>query len=316
VSLHRTVVKVSVIVVTYNHARFIAQALDSVLAQETDFPYEVIISEDCSTDGTRDIVLEYQRNDFKRIRLLLSAENLNTNDVLTRAIQAAHGRYIALLDGDDYWTSPYKLQKQVQFLDAHPDYSICFHNALIHFADGDAVDTYYNDVRQKLRPTVVDLWTRNFMATSSVMLRRDAVRELPIWYAAEAFGDWPLYMLVAEKGDIRYIPETMSVYRRHRDGVFGGMSSAEQLRAILTFYDSMLTKFGAVYAPVIRKAMFRHECLLVNALVESGDIAGARSTLLRLSRSKCALVPGGVWTLILLTAQLLRLECRTRGWLV
>ena len=112
---------VSVIVVTYRHEAFIAQAVESALSQKTDFPIEILISEDCSPDRTREIVTDLQRRHPETIRLFLSERNQNDNEVITRAWKVARGRYIACLDGDDYWTDPLKLQKQVEFLDQHPD---------------------------------------------------------------------------------------------------------------------------------------------------------------------------------------------------
>ena len=97
-------IKVTVLVMTYNHAKFISKAIDSVLMQKTSFNYEIIVSEDCSTDGTKEIVLEYQQRFPHQIRLLLSEQNIHSNAVVTRGIYAAKGEYIALLDGDDYWT--------------------------------------------------------------------------------------------------------------------------------------------------------------------------------------------------------------------
>ncbi len=102
--------RASVLVMTYNHAGLIRQALDSVLMQRTSFDYEIVISEDRSTDGTREIVTEYQRRFPNRVRLLLSAENLNSLAVVSRGIRACRGEFVALLDGDDYWTDPAKLQ--------------------------------------------------------------------------------------------------------------------------------------------------------------------------------------------------------------
>src|SRR5688500_19141445 len=101
----QTDIRVSVLLVTYNHERYIAQALESVLAQQTTFSVEVLVSEDYSTDGTRAILLDYRRCHPHRIRLLLSERNLNTNEVTTRAIAAARGEYLAILDGDDWWTA-------------------------------------------------------------------------------------------------------------------------------------------------------------------------------------------------------------------
>src|SRR5512133_2186068 len=110
-------IKVSVLVMTYNHEKFIQQALDSVAMQETNFEYEILISEDCSTDRTRQVVLEFQGEHPDKVRLLLSEKNIHSNEVVVRGICAACGEYIAMLDGDDYWTSPNKLQKQADFLD-------------------------------------------------------------------------------------------------------------------------------------------------------------------------------------------------------
>src|SRR5438046_9270455 len=111
--------KISVIVLTYNHEKHIAQALDSVLMQETNFDYEIIIAEDCSIDRTRSIVLDFQRRNPEKVRLLLPLRNLGSagNQIFTQAFDLAQGGYVALLDGDDYWTSPKKLQKQVDSLE-------------------------------------------------------------------------------------------------------------------------------------------------------------------------------------------------------
>src|SRR5262245_63387032 len=127
---------VSVIVVTYNHERYIVQALDTVLSQEAPFEFEVLLSEDCSTDRTREIVLHYSRLYPDRIRLFLSERNLNTNKVTLRALRAARGTYVALLDGDDYWTSREKLARQVQFLHSHPEYALCFNNGIQFWENG------------------------------------------------------------------------------------------------------------------------------------------------------------------------------------
>ncbi len=109
-------IAVTVLVMTYNHERYIRRALDGALGQELTVPYEVLISEDCSTDGTREIVEAYARRHPDRIRLVLSPANLRSNEVVARGFRAARGRYLALLDGDDFWTAEDKLQAQFDFL--------------------------------------------------------------------------------------------------------------------------------------------------------------------------------------------------------
>src|SRR6185436_18390622 len=127
--------KVSVLMIAYNIERFIGQAIDSVLMQRADFDYEIVIGEDCSTDGTRDIVRQYAAEHPSKIRPILRVNNLGMNANFVATLQECRGTYIALLDGDDYWTSPYKLQRQVDFLDNHPEYSISFHNVTIVYED-------------------------------------------------------------------------------------------------------------------------------------------------------------------------------------
>src|SRR5579864_5088925 len=117
--------KVSVMMITYNHERFIAQALESVLAQRVNFDYEIVIGEDCSTDRTREILLEFCRRYPKRIVPLLKDKNVGAMRNVEATLAACRGQYLALLEGDDYWTCEDKLQRQIDFLDEHPDYAIC-----------------------------------------------------------------------------------------------------------------------------------------------------------------------------------------------
>lgn len=117
----------SVVTITYNHAPYIAKCIEGVLMQQVNFPMEFIIAEDCSTDGTRAICEEYAKKYPALIRLLPSDGNMGAVMNEQRAFEAARGKYIATCEGDDYWTDPLKLQKQVDFLESHPDYSVCFH---------------------------------------------------------------------------------------------------------------------------------------------------------------------------------------------
>src|SRR4030067_128381 len=116
--------KVSVIVITYNHEEFICQSLDSILMQDVNFEYEIVIGEDCSTDKTRDILLDYQKNYPDKIRLILSEKNRGLIANFVQTYKSCSGEYIATIDGDDYWTSSQKLQKQVDFLDNNLDYAM------------------------------------------------------------------------------------------------------------------------------------------------------------------------------------------------
>ena len=118
---------VSVILQTYNHEPYIEEALAGIVCQQVDFGVEILICEDCSTDRTRELVVDFERRHPGRVRLFLSKTNQNDNEVFTRAWKVARGRYLTCMDGDDYWTDPLKLQKQVRFLEEHPEVFICAH---------------------------------------------------------------------------------------------------------------------------------------------------------------------------------------------
>jgi len=128
--------KLSVMMVTYNHERFIAQALKSVLSQRVNFDYEIVVGEDCSTDGTRDILMDFYHRFPDRIVPLLKNRNIGAMRNAEATFAACRGQYVALLEGDDYWTCENKLQKQVDFLDAHLDYAICCSRAQVENEGG------------------------------------------------------------------------------------------------------------------------------------------------------------------------------------
>lgn len=128
---------VSIVCITYNHEPYLRQALDSFLMQKTSFAYEIVLAEDCSTDGTREICMEYAAMYPDIIHYIWSENNVGAVENEARAIRAAKGKYIALCEGDDYWTDPKKLQKQVDFLESHPEYSVTFHRYKIHYEETD-----------------------------------------------------------------------------------------------------------------------------------------------------------------------------------
>jgi glycosyltransferase involved in cell wall biosynthesis len=249
-------IKVSVLVMTYNHAKFIRKALDSALMQKTDFKFEIIISEDCSTDGTREIVLEYQHRFPKKIRLLLSEKNIHTNEVVSRGIHAAQGNYIALLDGDDYWLSSEKLQKQANFLDTNLECSMCFHNAQAFNEDSDPEKWNWTSPNQKEFSTLEDLWRGNFIATCSTMFRNNLFGKIPQWYDSFfPLTDWPLYILIAEHGKIGYINEVLGAYRLHAGGLYSPYTVKQKLKKTLDFYRRINRYLDYNYNKVINTAI-------------------------------------------------------------
>jgi glycosyltransferase involved in cell wall biosynthesis len=270
--------KVSVLVMTHDHAPFIAQALDSALAQETPFPCEIVVSEDASTDGTREIVLEYARRHPDRIRLLLSEHNLRSNRVVARGIEAARGEYVALLDGDDYWTDPAKLRKQAGFLDAHPECAVCFHNATVVHEDGSRPPRPWTPPDQKPIATLEDIWCGNFIATCSTMFRRGLLGPLPPWYDAFfPITDWPLHILNAERGAIGYLNEVMGVYRHHSGGLYSPFSEERKLQETLRFLETMNRNLEYRHDRLARTAISKYFVEWAEEYLARGDVARARA---------------------------------------
>lgn len=206
----------SVCVRTHNQERFIKEALESVLRQHTTFPFEIIISDDASRDGTVVILQEYQKQYSDKIRLLLLETNVGGPENLKRVIEACSAKYVTCLDGDDFYTDVYKLQKQVDVLEAHPEYAACFHNTwsadkagklygLFNRPDFHAV----HDAREFIR----ERW---FVPIHSAVLRREFI-EFPEWYNTVMNDDYVVHLSVAKHGPYFYMPDVMVAYRYHED---------------------------------------------------------------------------------------------------
>jgi len=269
-------VRVSVCLVTYNHEAYIAQAIESVLMQETEFEFELLITEDCSTDGTRDILADYERRHPGRIRLFLSPENLCTNEVFSRAAREARGEYVAVLDGDDYWTSPLKLQKQVEFLDAHPECSMCFHNVMRVHEDPARPDFPHTPEDLPQSTGLEEILRFNYVAGCSPMLRRSVLESLPDGYEGMIFGDWPLYVRAAELGRIGFLPEFMGVYRIHAGGIWTATSRATQNSNLLRFYEELNQGTGGRHAELIAEPFTTWYLRLVEAQLKAASPEDAR----------------------------------------
>lgn len=222
--------KVSVCIITYDHARFISQALEGALTQQVNFPYEIIVSDDHSTDGTTQIVLDYQQQHPDKIRVLLGRENLgkytgNGRLNFLRTLRACRGTYIALLEGDDYWTDCNKLQLQVEFMDAHPGAALCHH--LVTYLDdqtGKLLHDFPPPARRIERCSADLLAEGNFIQTCSVMLRRKLIPELSDDFLRLKLGDWPLFALVGQHGWIGYLDRNLATYRLHEKSVWSSKS--------------------------------------------------------------------------------------------
>jgi glycosyltransferase involved in cell wall biosynthesis len=233
--------RVTVALRTYNHAPYIGQALESALAQRTSFPVEIVVGDDCSTDGARDIIVASHRAHPDRIRLVFPERNLGQGGrpMVAATIEAARGEFVATLDGDDYWTDERKLQRQVEFLDAHPECSMCFHDVLEVIEDGSRSARRLNESAPAELTGIDDILAGCYIGACSPLMRSAVVKPLPAWFVDMPMGDWQLYVLAAEKGPIGFIPAVMGAYRIHAGGLWNSLDKVAQYEHLLSFYAAL-----------------------------------------------------------------------------
>ena len=248
--------KVTVFMVTYNHERYIAQSIESVLAQRTNFPIEIVIGEDCSTDRTREIVVEYARRFPKIIRPRLLEKNQGAAHNFVDTFPMCSGKYIVILEGDDYFLNPNKLQIQADILDARPDLAIHFHPVKCIYSDGITGDSIWPNNFTREESTIYDLLEDNFIPTSGNMFRNRLFDQLPPWFSESILGDWPMNIMNAAHGNIGFTPEPMSAYRKHASGVWTGMDRARQLMLTFRMFSMIDHYFGGKYHDEIYKARY------------------------------------------------------------
>ena len=259
-------VKVSVICITYNHAPFIRDALDGFVMQKTNFPYEVIIHDDASTDGTADIIREYAEKYPDIIKPILQTENQWSRGIsISRNYTwpRIRGQYVALCEGDDYWTDENKLQRQSDFLDTHPDFSICFHPVVKRWQDASKPDTIFPSAKEHFYKNTLDinhLKRRNFIATGSVMYRWCLNNDYDRCPSGITPGDWYLHLLHAQHGKIYMLPSVMGVYRKHSGGIWIGADGTDDFYIkngvpFIRFYRHFDQEFGDDHHVAIQDIM-------------------------------------------------------------
>lgn len=210
-------VMVSICMITYNQENYIAEAIEGVVNQKTNFKFELLIGEDCSIDNTRQICKEYKQKYPNIIKLSLPEKNLGADENFQQTINMCAGKYLALCEGDDYWTDPFKLQKQFDFMEENTDCSLCFHASEYIYSNESERNFIYrpanipNDNKFSIKHAI--LGGGSFMATNSMFFIHEYVKIFPEWMKNSPVGDLPLMLILAIKGKIGYIDDNMSVYR-------------------------------------------------------------------------------------------------------
>lgn len=236
---------VTVVCVTYDHEKYIAEALDSFLMQKTNFKFKIFVGEDCGSDGTADIVREYASRYPDMIVPFIREKNLGPQRNLLDMCARATSPYIALCDGDDYWTDEYKLQKQFDYMESHPDYKFCFAKTEIKPTETWPHYIYYkaNENGKYILPdccpgyrlpkaplTMNDFIKENSVGhTSSLLFRWDYDIQFPSWFIEGILGDNPLKLIQLGAGNAGYIEDIVSVYRINETGVFTAYRNKDEM---------------------------------------------------------------------------------------
>lgn len=219
---------VSVCLITYQHERYLERSLDGVLDQVVDFDIEVVVGEDCSTDRTREIIDAYVRDADVVIRPLYRARNLGLKPNFIDTLAHCSGDFVAVLSGDDYWTDPYKLRKQVDFFRHHPDHVLLSTNALAVREGERPAATLVNASPEPFDFDTAHLMTSNPCVASQVMFRNHLVTEFPEVYHRSTGEDRRLYILLSQHGACRFDPDVTGVYRIHDESITVRRTSSYQ----------------------------------------------------------------------------------------
>lgn len=227
---------VSIRCTVYNHEPYLRQCLDGFVMQKTTFPFEAIVHDDASTDGSAAIIREYAEKYPDIIKPIYESENQFTKGTIFKIMDGAmspNSKYISLCEGDDYWTDPYKLQMQVEFLEKHPDYMMCFHRAItILDENGEETDRFPSESFKSIQDRdytsteLLQVWT---VPTASIVHRREC-RYFPLKFKYSfVFGDIILVLTCAEMGKVRGFARMMSAYRIHKNSIIHNPQNEQRI---------------------------------------------------------------------------------------
>lgn len=270
--------------IAFNHEPYIRQCLDGFVMQKTTFPFYAVVHDDASTDGTANIVREYAENYPDIIHPIFETENqYSKHDGSLRRIMddaSKEAKYIAICEGDDYWMDPLKLQKQVDFLETHEDFSICFHEAKV-FCQAEA-RFIEDDIRSVPSETdIMELARGNYIHTMTVVYRNNPlVLEEKRKVGRVAAGDYVLHMLNAKYGKIKKLPDCMAVYRLNNESIWG----TKEVSYRIPLWNEMLIRLIPFFEPEVQKVLHEQYMQNCNCLVRLGADQVRKSKAYRLGK--------------------------------
>ncbi len=250
---------VSICCLAYNHEDFIKETLNGFLMQKTNFPFEIVIHDDASTDKTATIIKEYVEKYPSVFNPLFQTKNqksiyksgMNPRFNFPRA----KGKYIAICEGDDYWTDPYKLQKQVDFLEKNPDFNICFTRT--ELLKNNQLQLHKIPEKENGIYTFDDLLLHeNFIATASVIFRNN-FNKIPDWFSTLPHGDMAVYLIVGRDTKIKCLQDTTAVYRIHESGVWQQQNKNQKMINKLIFNQGIFNQLTKYQKTILSKKQIK-----------------------------------------------------------
>ena len=248
---------VSILCITYNHEKFISDTLVGFILQQTTFPIEVLIHDDASTDKTPEILRSYERIHPDLITVIYQQENKWSQgiDPTIFLYKMARGKYIAWCEGDDYWTDPLKLQKQVAFLESHPECILCHHKVTYHHEDSDEQDYQFPKIEGNQIFTKFDFYKNSSIKTCSVLFKNILSKEYYEYSHGFNAGDTPLWYYLLQFGDFGFLDESMAVYRLHKNGIWSPLPIIEKTLIGIETHENISRKLNISpkYLPLLYK---------------------------------------------------------------
>lgn len=278
--------------ITYGHEKFIAQAIKGVLMQECDFEVELIIANDCSPDQTDQVIQNVLENHLNAswIKYIKHEKNLGMMPNFIHSMSMCQGKYVALCEGDDYWTDHLKLQKQVDFLERNPDFGICFHKVQeINLFDKNK-NRNFPDISNNVIFEIEDYILNNLTATCSIVYNRKSFK-VPDWFIDLPFGDLGLILIVMNNFNKKamVLKDLMGVYRIHSGGIHGKFQ--ENTKMLINAYIQQLSFTKVIesklfddgtYGKVFLKKKIKTYTILSKLYMESNQKFMAKYTLFKL----------------------------------
>lgn len=249
---------------TYNQESYIDEAIRSVMLQKRNFSLELVIGNDASTDHTASICQKWKERYPQEIVLLNHTTNLGLQQNFIQSYNQCRGEYIAICEGDDYWCHPEKLQRQVDFLDAHPEYSTCFHRVINYYEDNGTKSL--SNGKQQQTTDILDLARSNYISNVSSIFRRGLFGELPEWFARVSTYDYAIHLLNAQFGKIHYISTPMAVYRQHRKAIWSEAGMDKKLDISLTIRELLIDYFAGHREDVCQRLRDAHCRICINLI--------------------------------------------------